>query len=299
MNTNLAGIDLNLIVALHALLGTRSVSRAAEQIHRTQPATSHALARLRSHFGDPLLVRNGRSMELTDLATALQVPVEHAVRHLDAVLNTRQDFDPATSTRTVRIATRDIGVPLFADFIARVHADAPGICVEFIQATDFPAAVARAEADVALGFGREVTDTALQYRAIPPLAFSVFAPATHPFANSPTLARWRAAHHIGVGGSGRSRGPVEHAASARGIERRFVAVAPTFLGALALANTSHALLTTLEKPLMPYAQALGMVSHRCPLVVPAAQAYLLSRTDFGNPFERWLANTLTASFGDA
>ncbi len=60
---NLAMLDLNLLVALDALLLEANVSRAAMRIGLSQPATSHALQRLREVLGDPLLVRGGARME--------------------------------------------------------------------------------------------------------------------------------------------------------------------------------------------------------------------------------------------
>ncbi|WP_270938829.1 LysR family transcriptional regulator, partial [Falsiroseomonas oryzae] len=58
----LQDIDLNLLVALDALLAERSVTRAARRLGLGQPATSAALARLRVLFGDPLLLRSGAAM---------------------------------------------------------------------------------------------------------------------------------------------------------------------------------------------------------------------------------------------
>ena len=54
----LSRLDLNLLVALDALLTERSVTRAAEQLHLSQPALSASLARLRTHFNDPILARH-------------------------------------------------------------------------------------------------------------------------------------------------------------------------------------------------------------------------------------------------
>jgi hypothetical protein len=72
---NLNSLDLNLLVALDALLKEANVSRAAMRIGLSQPATSHALQRLRDIFGDPLLVRSGARMELTPRAQGLRGPL--------------------------------------------------------------------------------------------------------------------------------------------------------------------------------------------------------------------------------
>src|ERR1700694_5260302 len=76
---NLNSLDLNLLVALDALLREASVSHAAMRIGLSQPAASHALARLRDLIGDPLLVRSGARMELTPRAQALRGPLAQAL----------------------------------------------------------------------------------------------------------------------------------------------------------------------------------------------------------------------------
>ncbi len=57
-------IDLNLLLTLHALLTGKHVTRAAQRLHKSQPAVSYALAQLREHFNDPLLLRRKGQMEL-------------------------------------------------------------------------------------------------------------------------------------------------------------------------------------------------------------------------------------------
>lgn len=68
-------LDLNLLVALDALLTHRNVTRAAEQLNLSQSALSGALARLREHFDDELVVQIGRRMEPTPLARTLAEPL--------------------------------------------------------------------------------------------------------------------------------------------------------------------------------------------------------------------------------
>jgi len=96
-------IDLNLLIPLQALLVEVNVTRAAERTGVTQPAMSGSLARLRRHFGDPLLTRNGRGMKLTPFGAALAEPVGHAVDSMCSVLSSRSKakFHPTTRTFTV------------------------------------------------------------------------------------------------------------------------------------------------------------------------------------------------------
>src|ERR1700712_1896705 len=94
----LAGIDANLLAALDALLREKSVTRAARRLGVGQPAVSHALARLRDHFKDELLVLNGRDYVLTDKAEKLATVVANATRALSEVFEDKPSFDAATSS---------------------------------------------------------------------------------------------------------------------------------------------------------------------------------------------------------
>ncbi len=87
---NLNSLDLNLLVALDALLGETNVSRAAMRIGLSQPAASHALQRLRDLIGDPLLVRNGARMELTPRAQALRAPLAQALDQVRSLFSRRR-----------------------------------------------------------------------------------------------------------------------------------------------------------------------------------------------------------------
>jgi DNA-binding transcriptional LysR family regulator len=87
---DLPSIDLNLLVALHALLAEQNVTRAGERIGLSQPAMSAALGKLRRHFGDELLTRDGSRFVLTPLATSLLDQSDMALRYVDAESSTRE-----------------------------------------------------------------------------------------------------------------------------------------------------------------------------------------------------------------
>src|SRR5256885_12068063 len=93
---NLAAIDLNLLVALDAVFSERNVTRAAAQIGRSQPATSHALNRARALFRDPLLVRLHGSLELTARARTIAPQLHRLLREIGGIFGTHQDFGPKT-----------------------------------------------------------------------------------------------------------------------------------------------------------------------------------------------------------
>ncbi|NYV73059.1 LysR family transcriptional regulator [Streptomyces sp. UH6] len=131
---NLARLDLNLVVALRALLEERNVTRAGQRVGLSQPAMSAALARLRRHFDDELLSREGSQYELTALGRVLLDRTATAYDVLERLFTSQADFDPATETREFRIVSSDYAVDVFGVEFARVvHEEAPGIRLHFTR----------------------------------------------------------------------------------------------------------------------------------------------------------------------
>jgi LysR family nod box-dependent transcriptional activator len=100
-------LDLNLLVALDALLRECSISRAAEHLHLSQSAMSSALARLRAYFEDDLLVPVGRKLELTSRAEVLKEAVRDILMRVGTTIATAPQFDPSASDRRFQLAVSD------------------------------------------------------------------------------------------------------------------------------------------------------------------------------------------------
>lgn len=132
--------DLNLLIALRALLEEANVTRAGQRIKLGQSSMSSALARLRAQFGDELLVRVGRDYELTPLARLLLPQVQLTLPLIEKVLGSEAPFDPATTRATFRFMMTDFAALEVKDAISRVAEEAPGISVDVhplpIDATD-------------------------------------------------------------------------------------------------------------------------------------------------------------------
>ncbi|MDB5806133.1 MAG: transcriptional regulator, LysR family [Betaproteobacteria bacterium] len=137
---NLNGLDLNLLVALDALLEEQSVTRAGERLHLSQSAMSGALARLREHFGDPLLAPLGRKLKRSALGDALVAPVRAILMQITAVFEAGPVFDPASSSRCFKVMASDYGsTVLVSEFLRRIKDRAPRVGVEVIPFADSPA----------------------------------------------------------------------------------------------------------------------------------------------------------------
>jgi DNA-binding transcriptional LysR family regulator len=136
----LTGVDLNLLMALEALLGERNVTRAAERLSVGQPAMSASLGRLRKHFGDPLLVREGRALVPTPLALSLLPVVREAVAAAEAVFGRPNDFDPLVDRRSHTIMASDyVTLILLRPLVARLAQDTPAQRVQVVPVQrDFP-----------------------------------------------------------------------------------------------------------------------------------------------------------------
>jgi DNA-binding transcriptional LysR family regulator len=125
--------DLNLLVALDALLEERNVSKAAARLGLSQPAMSRALGRLRKSFGDQLLVRGQNGYVPTSRAEDLIAPVRRVLQESRALLEPGK-FDPKTARTSFRIITNDhCGFVLLPDLIGAIRAQAPGIDIEIAR----------------------------------------------------------------------------------------------------------------------------------------------------------------------
>src|SRR3954468_16567790 len=104
---SLSSIDLNLMIILDALVSEESVGKAARKVGLSPSAVSHALGRLRDVVGDPLLVRTGARMTATPRARRIAQHVEAGLAEIGRALDLGDELDPATETRTLRLAAVD------------------------------------------------------------------------------------------------------------------------------------------------------------------------------------------------
>lgn len=145
---NLNRLDLNLLVALDALLAERSITKAGQRLHLSPSATSGALARLRDYFGDELLSQIGRRMVPTPLGESLQASVRDCLLHVQATVDTRPRFDPAQSQRRFTLMMSDyVSAVIMPAVLRRLEHDAPGVEIELLANQDPAAALERGSTD--------------------------------------------------------------------------------------------------------------------------------------------------------
>ena len=135
----LNALDLNLLVALDALLAEQSITRAAQRLNLSPSATSGALGRLRDYFGDELLARVGRRMVPTPLGEILRGEVRDCLLHIQAAVQARPSFDPAQARRHFRLMMSDYAATVvMPGVLQRLEREAPGLTLELLSTSTQP-----------------------------------------------------------------------------------------------------------------------------------------------------------------
>lgn len=273
---NLVGLDLNLLVALDALLAEASVGRAALRLNLSQPAVSHALRRLREATGDPLLVRVGPRMELTPRAQALRAPLAQALDQVRGLF-VAEGFDPATSRRTFCLMMPDLAVDLLMlAVLAQVAAAAPEVRLDVVpwrgpavMTPDFARTVDLVVAwtgEAYPGFHRQslyVDRDALAVRRGHPDA-----------AGLSDLEVFNAARHVAVVGAGEREDAIEPFLRQNGIERRIALAVPSYLQALRMTARSDLVAFVPGRLIAALAGPLDLVRVEPPIDPGEDQQYL-------------------------
>jgi len=264
---NLASIDMNLLVALDALLAEGSVSRAAQRVGLSQPAMSHALGRLRDIVGDPLLVRVGARMELTSRAEALRAPLAEALEQVRSLFAT-DGFDPATSTRRFALAIPDLVVDLLMPpLVERVAASAPHVRLD-VMPWQAPSATADAfmrsidlvlscKADAYPGFHRQKLYTDKDALAVR---------RGHPQGQRLNrLQTFLEARHVAVVSHGQRLDMIDEWLVAAGVERRIALVVPSYFQAIRMAARTDLVAFVPSRLIAALARPLSLVAVQPPL----------------------------------
>lgn len=289
----LSAIDLNLLVALDALLREESVTAAGKSIGLSQPATSHALSKLRELLDDELLVRDGRRMKRTVFGRSLAPVVERLIGDLEATLLTRRAFEPATSRRTFRVAMSDYcGTVILPSLLEGLRREAPQITLDVHPAHGAlpEAALASGELDAVLGTFLEVSP-GLGRTELFDEGFVVVVRASD--TRRLSLARYAARDHLLVANPGYGPGVVDYALEARGLQRRVAVRVPHFLVAPAIVARTDLVLTLPER----IARAMGgegVRLQRAPLELDRFPVQLFwHERRAQNPAITWLREAIT------
>ncbi|MDK2766584.1 MAG: LysR family transcriptional regulator [Sphingomonas sp.] len=293
------GLDLNLIVAFEALMSDRSVSRAAQRLNLSQPAMSNALARLRSYFGDDLLIARNKRMYPTPFAETLLPQVRQALETMEGVIATSRHFDPATTNRNFRIMTSDyIATSILFPIVTRLSATAPGVRIELLLPS--PRRIELLESggiDLLITLQEYVTPELPSERLFED-EYRLVGRAGHPaLAGATTLAAMLAYDHVHVAiGDERLPSFGDAFLDRMGIQRRVAMIAPNFGMLPWLLQDTDWLALVQGRLAAQMARNFPLVAVAPPLPIPPlvemAQYHVTRSND---PGLRWLIDLIRSS----
>lgn len=298
-----ARLDLNLFVAFDAIYTEGNITRAARKLNLTQSALSHALARLRDVFADPLFSRQGSEMVPSPLARSLIGSVRHSLKTLTDSVQQARSFDPAAARRSFTIGLRPVlEATILPPLMARLRAEAPGVELSSVQVDrrdlygELSAGTLDMAVDVLMPPGPD-----MRCRRLARDTQVVIARADHPGLDGRLDLEGYLAHsHILV--SSRRKGPgLEDMALAQIGRHRHIALrCQHYFAACRVAAASDMLLTMPEQYAHSATRNLPTRIHALPVEMPPLDVFLYwHETVDAEPANVWLREVLTPLFAAA
>ncbi|AXT39732.1 LysR family transcriptional regulator [Alteromonas sp. BL110] len=190
-------IDFNLFVVLRAVYEHGSITKAANALHITQPAVSHALGRLRGKFDDPLFIRHGRQVVPTPFCQGIITSVVTSIETLENTLKGKVEFDIGDKPRTVNLGLRDILESIFFPMlIPELVQNTPNITVNSRQVTwpELAPALTNKEIDIVID-ALVPTSSEIRSQFICEETFVVLCAPTNSYLDNPSIENYSAAQH--------------------------------------------------------------------------------------------------------
>lgn len=293
---HISRVDLNLLVVLDTIYTEGGITKAAEKLHLTQPAISHALARLRDLFNDPLFERQGHRMVPTPLTKRLIDPLRGSLQSIGSLLNDTQSFEPAVARKRFVIGLRDFMESTVMSPLMRALAmEAPEVEVSSVRANrrSLESELAAGTLDLAVDVLLPLSD-AVKFKRISVDGMAVVARRGHPAINgSVDLDTYLAQRHILV--TSRRQGPGFEDIELRrmGVQRQVALRCQFYFAACRTVSETDLVLTMPES----YAHMANRQFGNQVLAFPAphssmdAYMYWHASTD-NDAANRWLRNVL-------
>lgn len=293
---HISRIDLNLLVVLNTIHAEGGITKAAEKLHLTQPAISHALARLRELFNDPLFERQGHKMVPTALTKRMIDPLRDSLQSLGSLLNDTESFDPLTSPKRFVIGLRDsIESALIPPLMQTLAHEAPHVEISSVRASrrGVEGELAAGTLDLAIDLLLPLSD-AVKFTRIDVDGAVVVARQDHPaIRGSIDLDTYLAQRHIQV--STRRQGPgFEDIALRRlGLQRQVALRCQHYFPACRAVSQTDLVLTMPERYAHIVNRQFGNQVLPMPTHMPSMDVYLYWHASSDNDTaNRWLRSVM-------
>jgi len=297
---HLSRIDLNLFVVFDTIYAEGGITPASRRLNLTQPAISHALARLRDLFDDALFVRQGRAMIPTPLARLMIDPVRQSLQGFETTLKRVARFEPATARKHFTVGMRDVReLAALPHLLRSVTRTAPFIDIAIVRAdrkqleSELAAGTLDAAVDVRLTLSDEIRRKRINAERL-----VVVARPRHPSVKEGLdLETYLSQEHILVSSRRRGFGVEDYELSRHGLRRRIRLRCQHYFAACRVVSETDLILTMAER----YARIVNRVFHNrvlpFPLEVPDYDGYLYWHANAdSDPANQWLRKELVSAF---
>jgi DNA-binding transcriptional LysR family regulator len=301
MNTvHLSRIDLNLFVVFDAIYTEGGITAAAKRLHLTQPAVSHALARLRELVDDALFLRRGQAMVPTPLARMIIDPVRQSLQGFETTLKRADRFDPTSAHKHFTVGMRDVReLTALPGLMQAITAQAPFVDIAVVRAErkqlehELAAGTLDAAVDVRLALSEEVRRQHIDSERL-----VVMARPRHPrVKRSLDLNTYLAQEHVLVSSRRRGFAVEDYELSRHGLQRRIRLRCQHYFAACRVVSETDLILTMAERYARMVNRLFGNRVLPFPLKVPDYDAYLYWHVSAdADPANRWLRERLVAAF---
>ena len=288
--------DMNLLIALDALLDEGSVVGAARRMNLSPAAMSRTLTRIREAIGDPILVRAGRGLVPTPKALELRDQVRDLVEQAEQLFHSARVVDLGSLRRRFSIRANDFFVGIYGGkLFDTLQRQAPLCELRFAPEGDGDdEALREGRIDLSVSNNRPLMPE-VKVQNLFTTQFVGLVREDHPLLNEEiTPERFARYAHISMSRRGIARGPIDTALNALGLERRVALIAPSFHAAMfALPDTDLILPVPRETLLSVRRLGIKLRSFTLPIPLPTVVLSQAWHPRFDNdPAHRWLRETL-------
>src|ERR1700722_17119285 len=298
VGTNWGTVDLNLLIVFDAVMQERNLTRAGKRLGLSQPAASHALARLRQMLHDDLFIRTPDGMRPTPRAEQMAQPVREALRELRITLEP-EAFEPASSTREFSLAVNNYAARAIVPALARIVGNlAPRVSLDInpIGMRDVFDHLDAGGMDLAL---TTLVDGGERFKCVRVMDddFVALLDGSHPAAEGAVIPAERLADipHIAITSTGDDISFIDDALEQRGLARTIATRVP-FLSVVLMLVGSDRLAVVPRRVAEDLARICPLVARELPFPSPRIALSMIWHRRLDNPAaHRWLRDMVKAS----
>ncbi|MGA8192507.1 MAG: LysR family transcriptional regulator [Acetobacteraceae bacterium] len=298
VGTNWGTVDLNLLIVFDAVMQERNLTRAGKRLGLSQPAASHALARLRQMLHDDLFIRTPDGMRPTPRAEQMAQPVREALRELRITLEP-EAFEPASSTREFSLAVNNYAARAIVPALARIVGNlAPRVSLDInpIGMRDVFDHLDAGGMDVAL---TTLVDGGERFKCVRVMDddFVALLDGSHPAAEGAVIPAERLADipHIAITSTGDDTSFIDDALEQRGLARTIATRVP-FLSVVLMLVGSDRLAVVPRRVAEDLARICPLVARELPFPSPRIVLSMIWHRRLDNhAAHRWLRDMVKAS----